>query len=287
MDTRAYSTICLKALDDQQRTFSGLATSPVPDRIDDVIEPLGCRYRNPLVLLRAHDHTMPIGEVHFDRPSKSGIGFRARIPTVTELGLLKDRLDMAWGEIRHGLIKAVSIGFRALESERLPSGGLRFTKTEIYELSTVAVPAQELATIDAVKSIDAAIRRGETPSAPQASSLWREIADGGQRSLDLLRGSPGFAKATSAMQMASEARIFGMEAVKALAAKVEELERGQSEPTLRYVGVWRSDRAYRQGDFVSHSGSLWHCNSPTDLRPGEGGGWQLAVKAGRDGKDAR
>lgn len=285
MDTRAYSTICVKELDDQQREFTGLATSPVPDRIDDVIEPLGCRFKNPLVLLRAHDHTMPIGEVHFDRPTKAGIGFRARIPKITEPGLLKDRLDMAWGEIRHGLIKAVSIGFRSLESERLPSGGLRFTKTEIYELSTVAVPAQELATIDAVKSIDAAIRRGETPNEP--STLWKQVAAIGQQASDKARATKVFQQASPALGTAFVAGEVSNAMIRALANRVEELDARLSASPLEYRGVWKPNTMYPARTFITHNGQVYFAEKATDFRPGEGHGWQLAVKAGKDGKDAR
>ena len=43
------------------------------------------------------------------------IEFDAEIPVVAEAGMLKDRLDMAWAEIKAGLVRAVSIGFRALK----------------------------------------------------------------------------------------------------------------------------------------------------------------------------
>jgi hypothetical protein len=32
---------------------------------------------------------------------------------------------------------------------------------------------------------------------------------------------------------------------------------------------------------------MWHADKSTDFKPGEGGGWTLAVKSGRDGKDAK
>ncbi|RAI00141.1 hypothetical protein DLJ53_20745 [Acuticoccus sediminis] len=58
---------------------------------------------------------------------------------------------------------------------------------------------------------------------------------------------------------------------------------------LAYRGVHQKAADYSRGDAVTASGSLWI--ALTDIRSGEAPGasnnWQLAVKAGRDGKDAR
>jgi HK97 family phage major capsid protein len=67
---------------------------------------------------------------------------------------LKDRVDTAWGEIKAGLVRAVSIGFRTLEYSRIEGGGLRFLETEVLELSLVTVPANQSATIQSIKHFD-------------------------------------------------------------------------------------------------------------------------------------
>lgn len=71
----------------------------------------------------------------------------------------------------------------------------------------------------------------------------------------------------------------------ALSARVDELEYS-ALPDLRgfkYMGSWTEDTLYSKGAFVTHQGSLWHCNNDTDARPGNGGhDWTLAVKRGRD-----
>lgn len=279
---RAYSTIAVKSLSDERREFSGLATSPVPDRVADVIEPLGCKYRNPLVLLRAHDHTMPIGEVRFDRPTKAGITFRAKIPHISEPGALKDRLDMAWGEIKHGLVRAVSVGFRPLEVEPLPSGGARFTKAEIYELSTVAVPAQELATIDQVKAIDAAVLRGET-SKNADGSLWATIARRGLDALNAFDASEDYRQIGHKLGPVVSTARSAQEMIKALCNHVDALERRLTESPLQYRGIWKADHPYPPNSFVTHAGSVWHTDKATSRKPGEGD-WVLAVKRGADAK---
>jgi len=57
--------------------------------------------------------------------------------------------------------------------------------------------------------------------------------------------------------------------------------------TPEYVGVFKESGAYEPGDMVSWAGSTWHCDEPKGLKPGVAdSGWTLAVKKGRDGKDA-
>jgi hypothetical protein len=56
---------------------------------------------------------------------------------------------------------------------------------------------------------------------------------------------------------------------------------------MEYVGTFEDGRQYARGNFVTHFGSLWHCNRTTRARPGDGPDWQLVAKRGRDGKDAQ
>lgn len=151
--TRAYSALQVKAIDEEKRTFSGTATSPAMDRVGDTINPLGAKFTNPLVLLHQHNHDEPIGQVVFKKPTSKGIDFTATIPNVLEPGLLKDRVDMAWGEIKYGLVRAVSIGFRPIKYAFTDDGGVDFQEVEIYELSSVSIPALPEAVITAVKSM--------------------------------------------------------------------------------------------------------------------------------------
>jgi HK97 family phage prohead protease len=144
----------VKAFDTDQRTFKGWATTPAADRVSDTINPLGAKFQNPLVLLHQHQHDAPIGTVTFGKPTAKGIEFEAQIPDIAEAGPLKDRVDTAWGEIKHGLVRAVSIGFRPLKYAFLDDGGIDFQEIEIFELSTVSIPANAEAVITAVKSLD-------------------------------------------------------------------------------------------------------------------------------------
>jgi hypothetical protein len=114
MLARAYSLLHVKAVDAEQRLISGIATTPEPDRMNDVIEPLGVSFRNPLPLLLLHDTKKPVGLTKFKKPTKDGIEFEARIPIIDEPGTLKDRVDEAWQSVKAGLVTGVSIGFRAI-----------------------------------------------------------------------------------------------------------------------------------------------------------------------------
>ena len=143
-----------KSFDDSTRIFKGWATTPAADRVSDTINPMGAKFKNPLPLLHQHNHSAPIGTVVFGTPSVKGIPFEAAIPIIEEEGLLKDRVDLAWGEIKHGLVRAVSIGFRPLKYAYMEDGGIDFQEIEIFELSSVSIPANAEAVITAVKSMD-------------------------------------------------------------------------------------------------------------------------------------
>jgi len=50
-----------------------------------------------------------------------------------------------------------------------------------------------------------------------------------------------------------------------------------------YRGVWHEGSEYERGNFVTHDGSLFHCNLRTKNRPGRDPvSWSLCVKHGRD-----
>ncbi len=152
---RMYSVLTVKAVEEEQRIIRGVATTPNPDRVGDIVEPLGVQFKNPMPLLHQHDHDKPVGTVTFDKPTKDGVAFEAKLPKIEEPGPLRDRIETAWGEVKAGLVRAVSIGFRSLEHSWMDDGGIRFISTEVLELSLVSVPANADAVISTIKSIDA------------------------------------------------------------------------------------------------------------------------------------
>lgn len=171
------------------RAFSGIATSPTPDRVDDIVEPEGVEFTNPIPLHLFHKRDQPVGTVAFGRATRAGIPFKAEIPEVAEVGIVRDLTDQAAHLVKYKLVRAVSIGFRPIDPENsvefLQTGGLRFKRTEALELSLVSVPAQPDATISQIKEyvksfdVDQPAQRGSAvrviPSTPSA------VADRGQR----------------------------------------------------------------------------------------------------------
>lgn len=157
MDKRyAYSRLDVKEIveKDDNWIITGIASTPTPDRVGDVVEPLGAKFKLPMPLIWMHQSQKPVGLVKFAKPTKDGIPYTAELPKVKEAGMLKDRIDEAVQSIKYKLVAAVSIGFSAVEGkvEMLKSGGLRFLEWEWLELSLVTIPANAEATIDSIKS---------------------------------------------------------------------------------------------------------------------------------------
>jgi HK97 family phage major capsid protein/HK97 family phage prohead protease len=153
-DRRGYAVIEIKSVNEDLRILRGIATTPTPDRVGDVVEPLGVKFKNPVPLLWQHDTRQPVGQAKFEKATKDGIAFEAKIPKVTDPGNLKDRLDEVWQSVKIGLVKGISIGFRAIEFSFLKEGGIHFLETEVMELSLVTIPANAEATIDTIKAFD-------------------------------------------------------------------------------------------------------------------------------------
>jgi len=155
---KAYSLVTVKGFDPQKRTFSGIATSPVADRVGDTIDSKGIKYKNPLPLLLYHDSKKPVGEAKFSRFTGDGTPFDARISSIDRPGIVKDRLDEAIDSLSADppLIRGVSIGFMPLESPvyNKDTGGFHYPSIEVHELSMVVVPAHQDATITTLKALD-------------------------------------------------------------------------------------------------------------------------------------
>ena len=148
---RAYSTLQVKSVDDELRIIEGVASTPTPDRMGDIVDPKGVTFKTPLPLLWQHKADQPIGHVLEARVTTDGIAIKAQIAK----GVLP-RIDEAWALIKSGLVRGLSIGFRATEDPEHIKGtfGFKFTKWEWLELSAVTIPANAEANISTIKSID-------------------------------------------------------------------------------------------------------------------------------------
>jgi HK97 family phage prohead protease len=156
---RAYSQITIKSFDEETREFSGIATTPTPDRMGDIVEPEGALYKLPIPLLWQHQSDKPIGEVFFAKPTKTGIPIKGRVFKATQSRTLIERLDEAWESLKIGLVRGLSIGFNPIEQAQIKdTWSYRYMKWEWLELSTVTIPANVEGTIHAIKSADRQLR---------------------------------------------------------------------------------------------------------------------------------
>jgi hypothetical protein len=74
-----------------------------------------------------------------------------------------------------------------------------------------------------------------------------------------------------------------VEAQRELTVRVQQLEQRRE---LSYSGTFQQGVTYQTNEAVTHDGSVWIARTSTSARPGTNSDWQLAVKRGRDGKDA-
>jgi len=151
---RAYSVFDVKSMkeDGDLVWLEGVATTPTPDRMGDIVEPDGAKFKLPIPLLWQHDARSPLGLVEEATVSKDGITVRGWIrKNVTP------RIDEALKLIAAGLVRGFSIGFRGLPDgveEIKGTWSLRFKEWEWLELSAVTIPANAEASIQSVKKFD-------------------------------------------------------------------------------------------------------------------------------------
>ena len=181
---RAYSLFTVKSIDEEKRIIEGIATTPSPDRMGDIVEPMGAQFELPIPLLWQHDHEKPIGQVLEAKVTDAGIWVRAQVHKMDEAGTLKNRLDEAWQSIKSMLVRGFSIGFMPLESARIENSWCyHYLKWDWMELSAVTIPANAEASIMNVKTAShrllvasgqeraPVVRLGATPPGASGSSV--------------------------------------------------------------------------------------------------------------------
>lgn len=172
MNNKAYSVLELKSVDEDRRIIEGIATTPAPDRMEDVVEPEGIQFSLPFPFLYQHNARQPIGMVTDAKVNKAGMRIKA---TLAPKGTAPF-IDEAWSLIKAGLIRGLSIGFRSLEEAYdKTTGGFHYLKSELLEISAVTIPANAEANITAIKSADvsppAALGHGRKASSGSAKQI--------------------------------------------------------------------------------------------------------------------
>jgi HK97 family phage prohead protease/HK97 family phage major capsid protein len=118
------------------------------DRYGDVIEAAGWvlnNFRKNPIALFGHSSAFPIGT--WENVRVEGGKLIARLKLAARG--TSARIDELISLVEQGILRAVSVGFRPLESEPIdkdrPYGGQRYTKQELLETSLVSVPANPAA----------------------------------------------------------------------------------------------------------------------------------------------
>lgn len=133
-------------------TFTAIASSEVEDRQGEVVEQNGWDLKNfkkNPILLWMHDHTKPLGKATRVWLDKSGSK-----PILMFKGVISDATDYGKAAIQlmeEGILNSFSVGFRPLEID-----GNTITKSELFEISLVSVPANPEARLLAAKSLESA-----------------------------------------------------------------------------------------------------------------------------------
>jgi len=169
---RAYSLLSLKTVDDEHRILEGVATTPTPDRMGDIVEPRGAIFSLPMPLLWQHQAGQPIGQVTHAKVTDAGIVIRAQIAKN-----VSPRIDEQYALIKAGLVPGLSIGFAPKEYAFIDdTDGMRFSSWEWLELSAVTIPANAEASITAIKSaVLASLQSSAPPSAAIGGRAGRVV----------------------------------------------------------------------------------------------------------------
>ena len=186
MSNKAYSTLEIKSYDEEKRIITGIASTPAPDRDGDEVMSKGARFNLPFPLLAQHDHSLPVGQVIEASASDNGIEITAQI--AKDSGL--DYVEKVWRQVKSGLLRGLSIGFRPTKSIPLKTGGKRFLELDLFELSLVTIPANAQAGISTVKHY-----------ANEPADLDEQLFDTEARASDVLdRAAAAIAKATKSTE---------------------------------------------------------------------------------------
>lgn len=259
---RIYTKMALKAVDEDAREISGIASTISTDRMGDIVEPEGAEFKLPIPLLWQHDHDAPIGEVIAAKVTAAGIEIRAKLvrPVAGMPNGLVARLEEAWHSIKAGLVRGLSIGFSPLEYAFMDSGGVRFSRWGWHELSAVTVPANQDASITNIKSLDKSLRAAS--GTLQGSSAEKSASPPG------VTGTPKQAAKSGIFYSRNKGNDMNVqEQIKALEAKRKELADERTGVQKKAVDEGRTKDAQEAERFAEITAELDAINKElADLR---------------------
>lgn len=152
------------------------------DRYGDIVDPTGWVLnnfkKNPIALF-GHSSSFPIGT--WSNVRVEGKKLIAKLNFATKG--TSARIDELISLVEQGILRAVSVGFRPLESEPIdkekPYGGQRYTKQELLETSLVSVPANPAA-VALAKSLNLSDETISLAFGEQADVRRRDVSATGE-----------------------------------------------------------------------------------------------------------
>ena len=143
-ESRGVKGLVLKTHAEEVHGMEFTLSDETPDRMGDIIQADGWDVvnfsKNPIALFN-HNPNFPVGRWQDLKVDKGALrGKLVMAPAGTS-----NRIDEIRKLIEAGILKAVSVGFRDIESipldKKNPFSGIRFLKAELVETSLVSVPA--------------------------------------------------------------------------------------------------------------------------------------------------
>jgi len=162
MQHRAYSLLTAQEFDDGERTLKGIATTIETDRYGDIVRPKGAQFKLPIPFLWQHDAQKPIGHVTAAKVGEKQIDVEIKLvkPFEGAPQSWADRLDVAWADMKSGLVRGLSIGFNSLKHSYIDGTfGIDFEQWEWLELSGVTIAANAPSSIQTIKHVDSTVLR--------------------------------------------------------------------------------------------------------------------------------
>lgn len=138
----------LAAISDPQDPFTFVASTGTVDRMGDVIEQDGWvlnEFKQNPIALWMHDHKSPIGVWENIKVESGRLVARLKLAARGTSALI----DSLHALVEQRVLRAVSVGFMPEKYEDLkdkdgnPTGGYRFLKQKLLEISLVTVPANQ------------------------------------------------------------------------------------------------------------------------------------------------
>lgn len=200
------------------------------DRYGDVIVPDGWQLKNfkknPIALF-GHDSSFIVGHWTNVRVEAGKLLGKLRLLPAG----VSERLDEIRAAVEAGVLRAVSVGFRPLETEPLEgskNGGLKFLKSELLECSLVSIPANPAA-LSVAKSLNLSDKALQTVFGEQAEEDELTVL---RRSLAVQGVSRTPVRTTPNMKTLSERVVDAQNLVTEKRDALTEHLNGEVDPTV-------------------------------------------------------